>query len=62
MTRDEFEQTVKDICPHCKIGVTARQREDTKEFVHDIFRGTAVSHGICLATHYRNKWQGQLDG
>lgn len=61
MTPFEFEQTVKDICPHCKIGVTVRQREDTGEFVHDIFRGTAVSHGICLATHFRKKHKDNLE-
>lgn len=61
MTPSEFESTIKDICPHCKIGVTVRQREDTKEWVHDIFRGTAVSHGICLATHFRNKWKDSLE-
>lgn len=61
MTPTEFEQTIKDICPHCKAGVAVRQREDTLEFVHDLFRGTAVSHGICLATHFRNKHQGSVE-
>jgi hypothetical protein len=62
MTKDEFESTIRDICPHCKAGIKVRQRDDTKEFVHDIFRGTAISHGICLATHFRAKWKDNLDG
>jgi hypothetical protein len=62
MTREEFDETCRDVCPHCKAGVKLRQRDDTKEFVHDLFRGTALSHGICLATHFRNKWEGQLSG
>jgi len=60
MTREEFDKVVYDVCPHCKIGIKVRQREDTSEWVHDIFRGTVVSHGICLATHFRNKWEGHI--
>jgi len=28
VTREEFDQIVKDVCPHCRIGVETRQRED----------------------------------
>jgi len=62
MTREEFESTIKDICPHCRNGTAVRQRADTKEWVHDFFRGTAISHGICLATHFRNIWKDKLSG
>jgi len=61
MTREEFDQIVKDVCPHCRIGVETRQREDTREWVHDLFKGTAVSHGFCLATHFRNKHKDSLE-
>lgn len=60
MTQEEFEAACKDICLYCKAGVAVRQREDTREWVHDIFRGNAVSHSICMATHYRNKYKDSL--
>lgn len=60
MTPTEFNEIIRDICPQCKAGTKVRQREDTKEWVHDIFRGTAISHGICLATHFRNKHKDAL--
>ena len=62
MTQEEFQSMIEDICPHCRSGIKVRQREDTKEWVHDLFRGTAVSHGICLTAHFRNKWKDQLSG
>ncbi len=60
MTAAEFEQTCRDICPHCKAGAAIRFREDTGETVHDLFRGTAIAHGVCMATHYRNKYKDRL--
>lgn len=62
MTTEEFITTCRDVCPHCKLGIAVRQRDDTKEWVHDLFRGTAVSHGICLATHFRNLHKDSLSG
>lgn len=61
MTQNEFDSFCRDICPHCRIGIAVRVRQDTGETVHDIFRGTAVSHGICMATHFRKKWKDQLE-
>ncbi len=60
MTTDEFIKICRDICPHCRIGIAVRQRTDSGEWVHDIFRGTAVSHGVCMATHFRDIWKDKL--
>ena len=62
MTRDEFEQTCKDVCPSCANGDSLRQREDTGEFVHDIHNKNAFSHVFCLASNYRNKHRDQVSG
>ena len=63
MTPDEFAQTCRDICPRCNLGSVARQREDTREWIHeasDIAKGT-MTHVICFATHFRNKFKDQVD-
>lgn len=68
MSDEEFRSYCKDICPHCKADAPIRQREDTREFVHDIItelpiaRGKSHVHIFCIASHFRNKWQGQLGG
>lgn len=65
MTSDAFEQTCRDICPHCNAGVAVRQRPDTSEWVHDsVFgpKGVTTGHSICLATHWRNKNQDKAVG
>lgn len=62
MTAEELESTCGDICPHCKASVKTRQRTDTLEWVHDIFRGNAISHAFCLASHFRNKHKDSLSG
>lgn len=62
MTQKEFDDIVKATCPHCAKGMIARQRHDTKEWVHyftqPIGEKYAVSarqgHSLCLATHLRN--------
>lgn len=64
MTSEEFESFCRDICPQCKAGVVVRQREDTREFVHDIVseRGPmkSWSHVFCLASHFRIKHKDSL--
>jgi hypothetical protein len=62
MTRDEFDQTCKDVCPHCNKGEKLRQREDTAEWVHDVYVARGQGHAFCLASHFRNKWARQLSG
>lgn len=62
MTTDEFSQMCRGICPRCNAGSAARQREDTKEWIHDasdIAKGT-MTHMICFATHWRNKNMDQV--
>lgn len=61
MTLDEFTQTCHDICPNCKAGVKLRQRTDTFEWTHDSYRGNSISHSFCLASNFRNKWEGNLE-
>lgn len=62
MSTEEFEQKCKELCPNCAAGVTVRQREDTKEWIHDwAFGGTdpktgrltGIGHGICGAHDFR---------
>lgn len=66
MTRDEFDAICRDICPHCKADAPLRQRDDTKEMVHDVTTeipgtlGKRVGHAFCLASHFRNKWEAKL--
>ncbi len=62
MTRDEFEQTCKDVCPNCANSAPLRQRTDTKEWVHDHVKGAGHSHAFCLASHFRNKHKDSIDG
>ena len=62
MTAAEFKQTCEDVCPNCRAGVALRQRADTNEFVHDIYRGGAVTHSFCWASNFRNKYKDQLVG
>ncbi len=61
MTRQEFDQIVKATCPRCASGNVARQRTDTKEWVHDsvqptggTFAGARQGHTLCMATNLRN--------
>ena len=62
MTAEEFDKICFDVCPSCKNGVKLRQRDDTKEWVHDVYRGNTVSHSFCLASNFRNKHKDSLDG
>ena len=68
MTKEEFKQACGSICTHCKYGIAVRQREDTKEWVHDgaiAIAGTLGrrhSHSICLANDYRNENKGNISG
>lgn len=67
MTRAEFEEKCQNLCPHCRDGIPVRQREDTKEMVHDGAiqipgtLGRRHSHAFCLASDFRNKWSGNID-
>ena len=59
MTKQDFEEIIELICPHCQDGNEARFRPDTKEFVHDKVAklpGTFSSHfthTICWASRFR---------
>ena len=64
MTKDELEAKCKELCPHCKAGEPVRQREDTREFVHDFSFGAPegtplgrrqMGHGICGAHDLRTQ-------
>lgn len=49
MTKSDFEEIVKLVCPHCRAGLVAKFRIDTNEWVHT----TASSHTICWASGFR---------
>lgn len=54
MTRDEYDEVVRLVCPYCRQGRVARQRPDTREWVHDINDNNIQSHTICWATGLKN--------
>ncbi len=68
MTADEFDAKCKDLCQYCRDGMAMRQREDTKEWVHEgavAIPGTLgkrMSHTVCLASDFRNEWKDKLSG
>lgn len=63
MTSDEFSEIIALVCPHCRKGLAARQRTDTKEWVHDIACENARTHSICWATGFRNsRFMEQISG
>ena len=66
MTMAEYLDLCGDICPNCAKVASLRQREDTKEWTHDINTeipgtlGKRMVHAFCLASHFRNKWKDKL--
>jgi hypothetical protein len=68
MTAVEFDEKCKDLCSFCKDGSVPRQRDDTKEFVHDTAipipgtLGKRQGHAICLASDFRNQNKDHLVG
>lgn len=54
MTRAEYDEAILKICPNCRKGLVARQRQDTKEWTHDYGTGPSFSHTLCLASGLRN--------
>jgi hypothetical protein len=35
VTREEYNEIIKMVCPHCRTGTALRQRKDTGEFIHE---------------------------
>ncbi len=68
MTADEFEAKCKEACQYCHDGMAIRQREDTKEWVHEgavAIPGTLgkrMSHTVCLASDFRNEHKDHIVG
>ena len=54
MTRDEFEQECRKLCPLCASGTQLRYRPETREFVHDSRSQASFSITICRANKFRN--------
>ena len=60
MTRTEFEDLCRAVCPHCaadqcRTQPSLRQRIDTGEFVHDsVVQRPGISHTLCFANYLRN--------
>ncbi len=60
LTRDEFQDACKKTCPHCATGNIPRQRDDTKEWVHDfVVKPGGYSHGFCQASGLRRWYEAQ---
>jgi hypothetical protein len=65
VTRDEFNQKCKELCPHCE-AIAVRLRIDTNEHVHDgaiAIPGTLGkrwSHTFCQANAFRHEWKDRL--
>jgi hypothetical protein len=68
MTRAEFDQQCRDLCPHCKDGIALRYRSDTNEHVHDGALqipgtlGRRQSHAICHAHEFRTANKDSISG
>ena len=68
MTTDEFEVNCKEACQYCHDGMAIRQREDTREWVHEgavAIPGTLgkrMSHTVCLASDFRNEHKDHIIG
>ncbi len=68
MTADEFEVKCKELCQYCHDGMAIRQRDDTKEFVHEgavAIPGTLgkrMSHTLCMASNFRNENKDHIVG
>ena len=68
VTPENFDQFCKDICPQCAAGAPVRQRVDSLEWVHDTAVeipgtiGRRMGHAFCLASNFRNKHKGVMDG
>jgi hypothetical protein len=67
MTTSEFDAKCRELCPHCKAGAVLRQREDTREWVHDFATGDGgplgrrmMGHSICHAHDFRIQNKDQL--
>lgn len=55
LTKEEFEEAVRLICPYCRDGAALKYREATKEWVHDYVAVKGGSgHSICWANGLRN--------
>ena len=57
MTRDEYFQKIRDLCPTCNAGVPVRYRPETREWVHDRVAkhgsATQFHHSLCQANDFR---------
>lgn len=58
----DFGELCRVVCPHCAKGVEVRYRPETREFVHDINKGTSFSHTLCLANGLWLKYQDRSSG
>lgn len=54
LLKSECDEIIALTCPHCQRGLVARQRADTKEFVHDTGVRGSFSQTLCWATGFRN--------
>lgn len=62
LTKDDVEELAKMTCPHCRAGIVVRQRQDTKEYVHDSVaweHGVRDGHSICWANGLRKELEKQ---
>ncbi len=58
MTREQLDQTIKDVCPHCEKGLPTEYRPETQETVHRPFGPTSIT--LCLAFRLREKYKDLL--
>ncbi len=62
MTRAEFDEICKLVCPQCRLGEVPTQRSDNREWQHVSVRemkfggkpGSVQSIGVCWANGLRN--------
>lgn len=54
LTKEEFEEACRLICPHCRGDLLPQQRKDTKEWVHTTSQKGLVTTTLCWVNGLRN--------
>jgi len=53
LTDAEFERSCMSQCQYCRNGKPLRQRDDTKEWIHDLGKKPYFEQTICRANKMR---------
>lgn len=54
LTPELWQELLLLTCPHCARNDPPIQRPDSREWIHNMRRGAAHMHSLCLASGLRN--------